>query len=150
VVTVDSSRPALVLAARNLQVNGFPPSGLVEADVFADLRRRRALGERFELIVVDPPKLAGSAAQVRRASRAYKDLNLQALGLLAPGGHLVTFSCSGAVDEALFQKIVFAAALDANREVQVVGRLTQAADHPVLLSFPEGAYLKGLVCRAVG
>ncbi len=149
VVTVDSSRPALVLAARNLQANGAPPSQLVEADAFAELRRRRSQGERFDLIVLDPPKLATSAAQVRKASRAYKDLNLQAFGLLEPGGCLVTFSCSGAVDDALFQKIVFGAALDAGREVQVVGRLTQAADHPVLLSFPEGAYLKGLVCRVV-
>jgi 23S rRNA (cytosine1962-C5)-methyltransferase len=147
VTTVDSSGPALALAAENLRLNGAPTDGLCEADAFAELRRRRALGERFDLIVLDPPKLANNAAQVDKATRAYKDANLQAFGLLSPGGVLVTFSCSGAIDEALFQKVVFGAALDAKRDAWIVDKLTQASDHPVALTFPEAAYLKGLVVR---
>ncbi len=149
VEAIDSSGPALAGAAANLARNGFAGGGLVEADAFADLRRRRRAGERWDLICVDPPKLAPTAAHVDRASRAYKDLNLQALGLIEAGGYLLTWSCSGAVDDALFQKIVAGAALDAGREVQFVGRLTQPPDHPVLASFPEAAYLKGFVCRVV-
>jgi len=148
VTTVDSSGPALTLAAENLRRNGAPADGLVEADAFSELRRLRAAhGERFDLIVLDPPKLANNAAQVDKATRAYKDANLQAFGLLAPGGMLVTFSCSGAIDEALFQKVVFGAALDAKRDAWIIGKLTQASDHPVALTFPEAAYLKGLVVR---
>jgi 23S rRNA (cytosine1962-C5)-methyltransferase len=147
VTGVDSSGPALERADANLQRNGVAPAVLIRADVFTHLRLLRDRGERFGLIVLDPPKLAQAAAQVPRATRAYKDVNLLAIKLLEPGGILVTFSCSGVVSEELFQKIVFGAALDARREVQVVGRLSQASDHPVLLSFPEAAYLKGLVCR---
>jgi 23S rRNA (cytosine1962-C5)-methyltransferase len=146
---VDSSGPALAGAAANLARNGLQPrASLVKADAFADLRRRRKTGERWDLICLDPPKLAPTSSHVERASRAYKDLNLQAFGLLAPGGLLLTWSCSGAVDAALFQKIVAGAALDAGRDIQIVGHLAQPADHPVLLSFPEAAYLTGLVCRA--
>jgi 23S rRNA (cytosine1962-C5)-methyltransferase len=147
VTGVDSSARALELAGANRERNGISAAPLVEADVFSHLRLLRDRGERFGLIVLDPPKLAQTAAQVQRATRAYKDVNLLAIKLLEPGGVLVTFSCSGVVREELFQKVVFGAALDARREVQIVGRLTQASDHPVLLSFPEGAYLKGLVCR---
>ena len=100
--------------------------------------------------MLDPPKLAHAEAEVRRATRAYKDLNWLACRLLAPGGLLLTFSCSGAVDPGLFQKVVFGAALDARVDLQVVGRLGQPADHPVLLSVPETEYLKGLVCRRAG
>jgi 23S rRNA (cytosine1962-C5)-methyltransferase len=147
VTSVDSSRRALELARANLEGNSVPVGSLVDADVFTHLRRLRDGAERFDLIVLDPPRLAQTASQVQRASHAYKDLNLLALKLLSPGGLLVTFSCSGVVSEDLFQKIVFGAALDAGRDVQIVDRLTQASDHPVLLTFPEGAYLKGLVCR---
>lgn len=147
VTTVDSSAPALALAAANLAANGLPPAELVTADVFTDLRSRRDAGETYDLIVVDPPKLAHAEAEVRRATRAYKDLNWLACRLLAPGGVLLTFSCSGAVDAALFQKVVFGAALDARVDLQLIGRLGQPADHPVLLSVPETEYLKGLVCR---
>jgi 23S rRNA (cytosine1962-C5)-methyltransferase len=149
VTTVDSSGPALALAAENLTANGLPAQCLVEADAFQDLRRRRDAGERFDLIVVDPPKLAHNEAQVRRAARAYKDINWLACRLLEAGGTLVTFSCSAAVSPELFQKIVFGAALDAGVDLQLVGRLSQPADHPVLLSVPETAYLKGLVCRRI-
>jgi 23S rRNA (cytosine1962-C5)-methyltransferase len=119
----------------------------IEGDVFSEMRRMRDSRQSFDLIVLDPPKLAHSAAQVERASRAYKDINLLAFKLLRPGGLLVTFSCSGAISADLFQKIVYGAALDARREAQIVNRLTQAADHPVLLAFPESQYLKGLVLR---
>ena len=154
VTAVDSSGPALAQARRTVAAAGGAGDvtvTFVEADAFSELRRlrREHAGPPFDLIVLDPPKLAASQQQVDRATRAYKDLNLQAFHLLAPGGLLVTFSCSGSVDAALFQKVVFGAALDAGRDAQVVGRLTQAGDHPVLLSFPEAEYLKGLVCQAV-
>jgi len=145
---VDSSRAALDQAVGNLERNGVRAGELVDADVFTHLRRLRDAARRYDLIVLDPPRLANSTAQLTRATRAYKDLNLIALGLLAPGGLLVTFSCSGLVSADLFQKIVFGAALDARRDVQIVGRLAQPSDHPVLLTFPEASYLKGLVCRA--
>jgi 23S rRNA (cytosine1962-C5)-methyltransferase len=145
---VDSSGSALALAAGNLERNGVRAGELVDADVFTHLRRLRDAARRYDLIVLDPPRLASGAAQLTRATRAYKDLNLLALKLLTPGGLLVTFSCSGLVSADLFQKIVFGAALDARRDVQIIGRLAQASDHPVLLTFPEASYLKGLVCRA--
>jgi 23S rRNA (cytosine1962-C5)-methyltransferase len=148
VVSVDSSAQALEIGRSNAELNDVTDMQWVKADVFAYLRELRDTGATFDLIVVDPPKLAASAAQVRRAARGYKDLNWLAFRLLAPGGHLATFSCSGAVDSELFSKIVAGAALDARREVAVVGHLGQASDHPVLMSFPESAYLKGLWCRA--
>jgi 23S rRNA (cytosine1962-C5)-methyltransferase len=146
---LDSSRPALELAARNLEANGLADADLLEADAFSGLRHLRAEGAEFDLVVLDPPKLAPRAEQVRQATRAYKDLNLQALHLLAPGGVLVTFSCSGHVGAELFQKVVASAVLDAGRQAQIFGRFTQAADHPVLTSFPEAEYLTGLAVRIV-
>jgi len=98
------------------------------------------------MIILDPPKFAPTAAQAEKAARGYKDINLLAFKLLRPGGLLATFSCSGGIDAALFQKIVASAALDAGVEAQIVEHLSQAPDHPVALTFPEGAYLKGLVC----
>lgn len=150
VVNVDSSEEALTLARENLRLNGLEPhdSDFVEADVFSQLRQLRAEKRTFDVIIADPPKLAQTQSQLDRAARAYKDLNLIALQLLRPGGYLITFSCSGLVTPDLFQKIVFGAAVDAQREAQIVERLSQANDHPVRLSFPEGEYLKGLVCRA--
>lgn len=146
---VESSAPALDLARRNVALNGFEscPVEYVEGDVFSVLRGYRAQGRLFDVAVLDPPKLAHSEREVGRAARAYKDVNLLAFQLLRPGGALFTFSCSGAVSADLFQKIVFGAALDAGREAQIVGVLAQGADHPVALTFPEGAYLKGLICR---
>jgi 23S rRNA (cytosine1962-C5)-methyltransferase len=145
---VDTSGPALALAAANVTLNGFDP-GLtenVEGDVFHVLRRYRDGGRTFDLIVLDPPKFADSRSQLERAARGYKDINLLAFKLLRPGGVLFTFSCSGLVSPDLFQKIVAGAALDAGRTAQIVRRLSQSPDHPVALSFPEGEYLKGLVC----
>ena len=146
---VDGSAPALGLAQRNLALNGFEDASVeyVEGNVFSVLRGYRAEERRFDVIVLDPPKLAHSGREVERASRAYKDVNLLAFQLLRPGGALFTFSCSGAVSAELFQKIVFGAALDAGRDAQIVGHLAQGADHPVALTFPEGTYLKGLICR---
>ena len=151
VVNVDSSAEALALARRNLALNGFAASDedFVEADAFEALRRYRAEGRAFDAIIIDPPKFAHSAGQVQRAARAYKDLNLVAMQILRPGGILATFSCSGLVSPDLFQKIVFGASIDAGRDAQIVERLSQASDHPVLLAFPEAEYLKGLVCRVL-
>jgi 23S rRNA (cytosine1962-C5)-methyltransferase len=149
VTNVDSSASALELARKNAELNGLDASSLenVEADAFTIMRRWRDAGRLFDLIVLDPPKFAQSQSQLMRAGRAYKDINLLAFKLLAPGGTLLTFSCSGLVSAELFQKIVADAALDAGREAQIVRRLAQAGDHPTLLSFPEGAYLKGLICK---
>ena len=148
VTTVDSSAPALKLAETNLVLNHCPTTNLVKADAFKDLRERRDRGERYGLVILDPPKLASKEREVPRASRAYKDINWLACRLLEPGGYLVTFSCSGAIQEDLFAKIVAGGALDAGRELAILARLDQPADHPVRLSFPEGRYLKGLVARA--
>ncbi len=150
VTALDSAAGALAGLARNAARNGLPAERLqaVEGDAFRVLRHlRRDAGRRFDLIALDPPKLAHNAAQVQRAARAYKDINLLAFKLLRPGGLLFTFSCSGAVSADLFQKIVAGAALDAGVQAQITHRLTQAPDHPVALNFPEGEYLKGLVCR---
>lgn len=147
VISVDSSRPALDGAAVNLAANGYDSGTLVEADAFEELRRMRDGRERFDLVIIDPPKLAQNDAQVSRATRAYKDLNWLAFRLLVPGGHLVTFSCSGSVSEDLFQKVVAGAAVDAGKDAFIEQRLRQPTDHPVSIHFPEGAYLKGLVLR---
>lgn len=151
ITLLDVSEEALALAGRNLALNGLRREGdrFHRGDVFEMLRLYRDQGRDFDLIVLDPPKFAPTQRHVQRASRAYKDINLLALKLLRPGGILFTFSCSGRVDADLFQKIVFGAALDAEREVQIVERMTQGADHPVLLTFPESAYLKGMVCRVL-
>jgi 23S rRNA (cytosine1962-C5)-methyltransferase len=150
VISVDSSAPALALAAENLALNPQLDPGRARwlaASVPEELRRRRDAGETFDLIVLDPPKFAPSAAHVERASRAYKDINLNAFKLLAPGGFLMSYSCSGGIGVELFQQIVAGAALDARREAAIVRRLQGAADHPVALNFPEGEYLKGLLVQ---
>jgi 23S rRNA (cytosine1962-C5)-methyltransferase len=152
VTNIDSSVEALELAETNLRLNGFDPdlaAAGVAGDVFEILRDWRAAadGPRFDLVVLDPPKFVQSQQHMDRALRGYKDINLLALHLLNPGGILVTFSCSGLVDAALFQKVVFGAAIDAGRTVQVLEWLRQSADHPVAITFPEGEYLKGLICR---
>ncbi len=149
VLTVDSSQAALDVARDTMALNGLGdfPAGYVCADVFQQLRRFRDEERLFDVIILDPPKFAQTASQVERASRGYKDINMLALQLLRPGGVLLTFSCSGAVSPDLFQKIVFGASTDAGVDAQIVGWLNQPEDHPVLLSFPEGQYLKGLICR---
>ena len=149
VVNIESSAEAWGIAARNLALNGCDPAQVeaIEGDVFTELRRFRDMGRGFDLALLDPPKFVANAGQIQRGGRAYKDANLLAIKLLRPGGLLVTFSCSGHVTPDLFQKIVADAALDAGRSVQIVQWLSQASDHPVATNFPEGRYLKGLVCR---
>jgi 23S rRNA (cytosine1962-C5)-methyltransferase len=148
VTSVDGSGDALTLAGENLSLNGMQAEGQewIEGDVFQVLRKFRDAARSFDLIVLDPPKFAPTAAQAEKAARGYKDINRLAFKLLRPGGILVTFSCSGGIDAALFQKIVASAALDAGVEATIVQVLAQGVDHPVALEFPEGAYLKGLVC----
>ncbi len=152
-VNVDASRAALELAERTFALNGFErekhgdSAEFILADCFDYLRHLEDQGATFDLVVLDPPKFAGHKGQLQRAARGYKELNRSALKLVAPGGYLMTFSCSGAVTRDLFQKIVFGALVDAGREAQVVRQLSAAADHPVALTFPEGEYLKGLLLR---
>ncbi|MCX6027289.1 MAG: class I SAM-dependent methyltransferase [Chloroflexi bacterium] len=149
VVNVDSSGEALRLARRNYALNALatPDASFVEEDVFRFLRQMRDDGQMFDMVILDPPKFAQSAADVMRATRAYKDINWLAFRLVRPGGCVVSFSCSGLVSADLFQKVLFGAAEDAGRQAMIIERLAQPEDHPVRLSFPEGAYLKGLVCR---
>ena len=150
VLSIDSAGDALALARENLTRNPKLPADRAawrEANVFAELRQLRDSGAAFDLIVLDPPKFAPTTAHVERASRAYKDINLWALKLLAPGGLLVTFSCSGGISADLFQKIIAGAAIDAEVDAAIVGHLAASADHPIALNFPEGEYLKGLVIR---
>jgi 23S rRNA (cytosine1962-C5)-methyltransferase len=153
IVNVDSSIDALTLGEEILQRNGFDAEQDVESiagDLFEVLRDWRDEGiEPFDLIILDPPKFAQSRSNIDRALRGYKDINLLALQLLKPGGILATFSCSGLVSADLFQKVVFGAAVDAGRSVQILEWLRQGSDHPVAITFPEGEYLKGLICRVL-
>lgn len=148
VLSVDSSADALTLLEENIAINNLPADRHTsrEGDVFQLLRKFRDENRSFDMIVLDPPKFAPTAAHAEKASRAYKDINLLAFKLLRRGGILATFSCSGGVDAALFQKIVASAALDAGTEAAIIEYLSQGSDHPVSLHFPEGAYLKGLIC----
>ena len=150
VLAVDSSAEALELARGNAELNKLAQPEWMEGDVFQLLRKFRDSRRSFDLVVLDPPKFAPTAAHAAKAAGAYKDINLLAFKLLRPGGMLMTFSCSGGVSAELFQKIVAGAALDADAEAQVVARLGAASDHPVALNFPEGEYLKGLICRVAG
>ena len=147
ITAIESSAPALEVARENLAANPFDASKVqfVQGDVFAQLRTLRDRAAKFQMVVLDPPKFAPGAAQVKNAARAYKDINLLAFKLLAPGGLLATFSCSGGVSAELFQSIVAGAALDAGADAKIVERFGAAADHPVALEFPEGEYLKGLL-----
>jgi 23S rRNA (cytosine1962-C5)-methyltransferase len=147
VTSIDSSGPALERARANVALNGFDAAGaeFLDADVNASLRRFGEEGRVFDAIVLDPPKLAPTAAHAERAARAYKDINRLALKLLAPGGLLFTFSCSGGISADLFHKIVASAGTDAGVDGYIAERLGAAPDHPMTLAFPEGEYLKGLV-----
>jgi 23S rRNA (cytosine1962-C5)-methyltransferase len=146
VLSVDSSGPALARVQQHVVLNGFDEaaSRVLEADVPAFLKQALREGQRFDAIVLDPPKFAPTAAHAERAARAYKHINLLAFQLLAPGGLLLTFSCSGGVSADLFHKIVAGAALDAGVDGAILQRLEGAPDHPTTMTFPEGEYLKGL------
>lgn len=149
VTNIDVSATALDLAQQNMALNNLDSERVeyLRADVFKQLRSFRDAARQFDVIILDPPKFADARQQLDRASRGYKDINLLAVKLLRSGGYLFTFSCSGLMEPALFQKIVADAALDAGRDAQIIGRMGQAADHPTSLAFPEGHYLKGLLCR---
>ncbi len=152
VTAIDSSADALEQARLHVALNGLNAERVewVDDDVFKRLRTLRDQARKFDLIVLDPPKFAPTAALAERAARGYKDINLLAFKLLKPGGHLFTFSCSGGIHRDLFQKIIAGAAADAGRAVQVLRHLSASADHPVMLTFPEGDYLKGLLLKAIG
>lgn len=149
VTHVESSAALLDEIRGNAEVSGLEPAAAehVEGNVFSVLRGFRAEERRFDLVVLDPPKFADARSRLDAAARGYKDINLLACQLLAPGGLLATFSCSGVLEAALFGKIVADAAVDAGRDGRILRRFTQAPDHPVALAFPEGRYLKGLLCR---
>ena len=149
VTSIDSSAPALERARSHVALNGFDParSDFIDADVNASLRRFIGEGRTFDAIVLDPPKLAPTAAHAERAARAYKDINRLALALLEPGGVLFTYSCSGGISADLFHKIVASAGADAKVDGYITERLGGAPDHPMTLAFPEGEYLKGLVVQ---
>lgn len=151
VTNVDSSRDALEIAELTVQHNNMPDDNVkyLQADAFVLLRDMADAAQTYDIIVLDPPKFAHSKGQVERAARGYKDINLNALNLVASGGWLMTFSCSGAISADLFQKIVFGALADSGRRAQIVAHLGPGLDHPVALTFPEGAYLKGLLLRVL-
>ncbi|CAG0995590.1 partial Ribosomal RNA large subunit methyltransferase I, partial [Anaerolineae bacterium] len=150
VVNLDASGDALNLARENMRLNQCEARGeFVEGDAFVLLRKYRDMGKSFDAIILDPPKFVHAQSQLQSGLRGYKDINLLAFKLLKPGGILATFSCSGQVSAELFQKVVFEAATDAKRDAQIIARLAQSSDHPVLLAFPESEYLNGLVCRVI-
>jgi 23S rRNA (cytosine1962-C5)-methyltransferase len=147
--SMDTSVSALDLAQKNMDLNGLDASrwNAEEGNVAQRLRRYRDAGRQFDAVILDPPKIIQSRNQVDKGSRAYKDINLMAMKLLAPGGILVTFSCSQPMSSEMFQKTIAFASVDAKRDVGILSWLQQAPDHPVALNFPEAEYLKGLICR---
>lgn len=149
VTNVDVSDNALSLAKDHLEMNGFSQQQctMVNGDVFEVLREYHQKQQQFDMVILDPPKFVDSKASLNRAARGYKDINMYGIHAVKPGGLLLTFSCSGLMPAELFQKIVADAALDAKRQIKIIERLSQAPDHPVAGSFPEGYYLKGLVCE---
>ena len=150
VISVDESLPALNIAEKNFEKNGIEtPSEFIKADVFKLLREFKEKGEKFDLIILDPPKFASSASNVNKACRGYQDLNRIAWQLLEDNGILATFSCSGLISRELFLKVVYSSTVDAYVEGQIIKHLSQSEDHPTRLSFPESLYLKGLLCRKV-
>lgn len=147
VTQVDTSGSALKLAQKMAEANARPPATYVQEDCFDYLRRCVQANTTYDVVILDPPKFAHNKQQVDKAARGYKDINLNAFRIIRPGGYLITFSCSGAISADLFQKIVFGAMVDSGRTGQIIRHLTANDDHPVALTFPEGAYLKGLVVR---
>lgn len=149
VTGLDISAEAVAASRRNAELNGATNVEFREANVFDALHEMESAGERFDLIVLDPPAFAKNRASVAAAGRGYKEINLRALKMLAPGGHLVTCTCSYHMTEPLFLEVLAEAARDARRRVQLVERRTQAQDHPVLLGVPETLYLKCVVARVI-
>ncbi|MEP0354937.1 MAG: class I SAM-dependent methyltransferase [Paraglaciecola sp.] len=151
VTNLDVSDLALTTARRNIEINNLDASKseFLNLDVFQALRDFKQEGRQFDEIILDPPKFVDSKGSLTRACRGYKDINMLAMQIMRPGGILCTFSCSGLLSFDLFQKVVADAALDAGRTVQIIERMSQAADHPVSTNYPEGFYLKGLVCKVI-
>jgi 23S rRNA (cytosine1962-C5)-methyltransferase len=152
-INVDASLDALQLAEQNYELNDFhlneneTTAEFIQADVFEYLRECVEQNEQFDIVVLDPPKFAQNKQQIDNAARGYKDINLNAFKIIKSGGYLLTFSCSGAISQDLFQKIVFGALADSGRQAQIIRHLSASDDHPIALSFPEGEYLKGLLLR---
>ena len=149
VIAIDISADAVAAAERNARLNQIENVDFVEANVFDVLREMEAAGDRFDVIVLDPPAFAKNRASLKAAIRGYKEINLRALKLLNPGGVLITCTCSYHVSEELFIEIVAQAAIDAHRRVQIVEKRIQASDHPVLVGVPETYYLKCVIARAI-
>ncbi|GAM59455.1 LSU m5C1962 methyltransferase rlmI [Vibrio ishigakensis] len=151
VINVDVSQPALDIAKQNAELNGFTPKQAVflNADVFKILREYRDQGTKFDVVIMDPPKMVSSKQNLNSGARGYKDLNMLAIQILKPGGTLLTYSCSGLMESNLFQKIIADAALDAGREVKFIESFTQAQDHVVDSAYPEGLYLKGFAAKVL-
>ncbi len=153
VINADVSQPALDTAKFNAELNEFDISKkravFLNADVFKLLREYRDQGTKFDVVIMDPPKFAENKAQLNGACRGYKDINMLAMQILRPGGTLLTYSCSGLMEQNLFQKIIADAAVDAGRQVKFVERFEQAADHPTDTAYPEGFYLKGFACKVL-
>jgi 23S rRNA (cytosine1962-C5)-methyltransferase len=149
VISVDTSQSVLDIAKQNVALNQLDLSKteFIRDDVFQLLRNYRAQGENFDMIIMDPPKFVENRTQLASACRGYKDINMLAIQLLRPGGILLSFSCSGLMPTDLFQKILADAALDAGHDIQFIKQFRQAADHPVIATYPEGLYLKGFACR---
>ncbi|HFI9566549.1 TPA: 23S rRNA (cytosine(1962)-C(5))-methyltransferase RlmI [Yersinia enterocolitica] len=149
VISVDTSQSVLDIAKQNIELNQLDLSKaeFIRDDVFQLLRNYRAQGEKFDMIIMDPPKFVENKSQLASACRGYKDINMLAIQLLRPGGILLSFSCSGLMPTDLFQKILADAALDAGHDIQFIEQFRQAADHPVIATYPEGLYLKGFACR---
>lgn len=149
VISVDTSQSVLDIAKQNIELNQLDLSKaeFIRDDVFQLLRDYRAQGEKFDMIIMDPPKFVENKSQLASACRGYKDINMLAIQLLRPGGILLSFSCSGLMPTDLFQKILADAALDAGHDIQFIEQFRQAADHPVIATYPEGLYLKGFACR---
>jgi 23S rRNA (cytosine1962-C5)-methyltransferase len=149
IVNVDDSSTALRLAKHNQEINSFdrPNDEYIAGDTFQIMRQLYRDSRRFDMVILDPPKFAHSKRHINSACRGYKDINLLAMKLLKSDGLLATFSCSGLINRDLFQKVLFGASVDAGRDVQVLSQLSQAPDHPILLTFPESEYLKGFLCH---
>ncbi|HET6447226.1 MAG TPA: class I SAM-dependent rRNA methyltransferase [candidate division Zixibacteria bacterium] len=149
ITNIDVSANALESAKKNIELNGLvrPSDEYVADNAFEVLRKYRDSGRQFDMVILDPPKFAHSRKDISAACRGYKDLNWLAFRILRPNGLLATFSCSGLISADLFQKVIFGAAIDANRDVQIIKHLSHSPDHPVSVCFPESAYLKGFLCR---
>jgi len=147
VTVIDESSRALDLFLKNVILNKLNENvvQVIQGDVFRELRNFRDKGDQFDVVILDPPKFAPTATSYQNAARGYKDINLLAMKLIKPGGVLITFSCSGGISEELFRKIIAGAAADAQRSVRIIQRLNQSQDHPVVLNYPEGSYLKGFI-----